>query len=456
MAAICWRLAGLPLALELAAAKTRFMAPPALLPRLDQTLSSAWARDLPERQRTMRSTLNWSHDLLTEDEKILFRRLSVFSGGFTLEGTEVVCAFGEVEPEEVLELLGRLMEQSLVTATPNAAVLRYGMLEPVRYYALERLAESGEEGRARGRHAEHYANLAEAARHVLLGPEYPVWSRRLDQEHDNVREALRWVLDVGNIRTGLRLVGALSWFWWMRGYLEEGRRWAERFLSQPFDADSPTCALARAEALYAAGELAFGQGDLARAARHFEESLVLYRSLGDDLGVAAVLAELGQVVRSQGDHDRAAALSEEAVSLGRSLDDFRIVAIALGTLGRVERYRGNAASAIARYEESLNLFRELGHSWGSAYTLANLAVAALERGDLERALDLGDESLSIYRELGDRSGMALALVSLGDVARKRGEAEHACALYEDALGLYGEIGNERGAARALTRLTEGR
>jgi predicted ATPase/DNA-binding XRE family transcriptional regulator len=454
VAAICWRLAGLPLALELAAAKTRFMDPAALLPRLDRALSTASARDLPERQRTMRSTLDWSHDLLTEKEGSLFLQLAVFSGGFTLEAAEEVCAFGEVEPGEVLELLGRITEQSLVTATPGVDVLRYGMLEPVRQYALERLTESDEEGRVRGRHAEYFATLAEDAKPVFLGPEHPVWSDRLELEHDNLREALRWSRETGDVRTGLRLVGALSLFWWMRGYLHEGRRWAKEFLSKPFDIDRPGCGPARAGAVYGAGELALGQGDLVRAYEHFEEALALFREIGDEAGAAAVLAELGQVSRAQGDYERAAALSEESLDLGRRLGELKVVAIALNTLGHVERQRGNMEGAVSRQEESLALFRKIGHGWGSAYTLTNLAVAALGRRDLKRALALGEEGLSIYRELGDRSGMALALISLGDVARERGEDERAYALYDDALALYRELGNERGAARALARLED--
>ncbi len=452
VAAICWRLAGLPLALELAAAKSRFMEPAALLSRLDRTLSTAWTRDLPERQRTMRSTLDWSHDLLTEEERVLFRRLSVFSGGFTLEAAEGVCAFGESIPEDILELLGRLIEQSLVTVHRDTESPRYGMLEPVRQYGLEKLEKCGEIAATRERHAEHFVALAETAKPVFLGPEYPVWSGRLEREHDNLREVLRWGQEGGNVCSGLRLVGALSWFWWMRGYLNEGRRWAEELLWQPFGDDHPRCTLTRAGALCAAGELAFGQGDLARAAGLFEESLALYRGLEDDAGVAAVLVELGQVARAQGDHDRAAALSEESLDLGRTLGDTRVAAIALSTLGRVEGHRGNTEGAIAHYEESLALFRKIGHGRGSAYTLANLAVAAHGRGDLERALSLNEESLSIYSGLGDKSGMALVLTNLGDVARERGEEDRAVALYNEALAMHKELGNERGMARALGRL----
>ena len=453
VAAICWRLAGLPLALELAAAKVRLLEPAALLARLDRALSTAWTRDLPERQRTMRSTLDWSHDLLTEDERVLFRRLFVFSGGFTLEAAEEVCAFGEIEQEDVLEVLGRLLEQSLVTVSPDAdRTRRYGMLEPVRQYAREKLEKSGEIAATYERHAERFVTLAETAKPVFLGPEYPVWSERLEREHDNLREVLRWAREAGDVCAGLRVVGALSWFWWTHGYLHEGRRWAEGLLSQPFDVGRPGCGLARAGALCAAGELAFGQGDLPQAAGLFKESLALYRGLGDDTGVAAVLAELGQVARAQGDHERALELSEEGLALGRRLGDSRVAAIALGTLGRVERHRGNAKEAVIRHEKSLALFREIGHGWGCAFALANLAVAALWRGEIERAVALGEESFSIYRELGDRSGMALALINLGDVARAQGEEERANASYEEALTLYRELGNERGIARALAHL----
>jgi tetratricopeptide (TPR) repeat protein len=329
---------------------------------------------------------------------------------------------------------------------------RYGMLEPLRQYALERLKESGESAAARERHAARFLALAEGAQPHFLGPEYQVWSGRLEREHDNLRDALRFAREAGDLCSGFRLVGALSLFWWMRGYLEEGRRWVEGFLSEPFDAGRAGCEPARAWALWAAGALAFGQGDLVRASGRFEESLALYRRLGDDAGIASVLAEFGQVARSQGDHDRATVLSEEGLELARRLGDPRAAAIALGTLGRLERHRGNPEEAMARYEESLALFRGLGHEWGSAYTLANVADAALGRGEPERALALGQESLSIYEALGDRSGMALALVTLGDVARERGDEERAGTLYEEALDLYKELGNERGAARALARL----
>ena len=234
VAAICWRLAGLPLALELAAAKVRFLSPPHLLARLDQALSAGGARDLPPRQRTMRATLDWSHDLLSQEEKALFRRLSVFAGGFALEAAEAVSAAEGVDAEDVLELLGNLVEQSLVLAKPgeDGGEVRYGMLEPVRQYGLERLEHSNEAEEVRRRHAEYYLTLAERADPELKGPRQVAWSSRLEEEHDNLRAALSWAFERGEYKLGLQLAGALGEFWFRRGYLSEGRRWLQAALEQ--------------------------------------------------------------------------------------------------------------------------------------------------------------------------------------------------------------------------------
>jgi predicted ATPase len=456
VASICWRLAGLPLALELAAVKVRFLESEALLSRLDQALSTGSARDLPDRQRTIRATMDWSHNLLSEPERELFRRLSAFAGGWTLEAAEAVGVAGKVDTEDVLLLVGKLVEQSLVVAesTASGGGVRYRMLEPVGQYARGLLEESGEAPATRERHAEYFVALAEVARSELMGPEHEAWLERLEHEHDNLRRALWWARETGDVETGLRLSGALGWFWWMHGYLGEGRRWVEGFLSEDSKSSQPAGVPMRAKALYGAGELAFGQGDLARAAELLEESLVLYRELGDGVGAAGVLVELGQVARAQGDHDRAAALSEEGLALSRELGERRAAAIALNTLGHVERCRGDTEGAIAHYEQSLAHFRQIGHEeWGGAYTLANLGVVALERGELERALALSEESLSLYERRGNKAGVALALINLGDVAHKRGDNERAALLYEEALALQRELGNERGVARALARLT---
>ena len=454
VAAICWRLAGLPLALELAAAKVRFLSPPHLLARLDWALSAGGARDLPPRQRTMRATLDWSHNLLSEEEKALFRRLSVFAGGFRLEAAEAVGANEETDAEDVLELLGRLVEQSLVLAQlgEDSGEVRYGMLEPVRQYALERLELSDEAEEARQRHAEYYLALAQQAEPELWGSRQVALLNRLEEEHDNLLAVLRWARETGDVEIGLRLAGSLGWFWWTRGYLEEGRRWAEEFLEENDASDRPVDGLMRAKALHGMGQLAFGKGDLGRAVELFEESLALYRESGDEGGVAIVIVQLGQIARTRGEHGRAAALSDEGLALSRKLGDRMGAAIALNTLGCVERQRGDAESAMARHEESLALFGELGHERAVAYTLTNLGLATLERGEFEHALAFHEESLTLYERLGDKTGMALVLVNLGDAAREQGNHERAVELYDDALALYRELGNERGVTRVLERL----
>ena len=454
VAAICWRLAGLPLALELAAAQVRFLSPSDLLARLDRSLSLGGTRGLPPRQRTMRATLDWSHELLSGEEKALFWRLSVFAGGFTLEAAEAVGAAEETDAEDVLELLGRLVEQSLVLSEPgeDGGKVRYGMLEPVRQYALERLEHSDEAEEARQRHAEYYLALAEQAEPKLWGPRQVAWLNRLEQEHGNLLAVLQWARETGDVEIGLRLAGSLGWFWWTRGYLEEGRRWAEEFLEENDASDHPVGGIVRAKALHGMGQLAFGKGDLARAVELFEESLALYRESGDEGGVAIVIVQLGQIARTRGEHGRAVALSDEGLVLSRKLGDRMGAGIALNTLGCVERQRGDAESAMARHEESLALFGELGHERAVAYTLTNLGLATLERGEFERALALHEEGLALYERLGDKTGMALVLVNLGDAVHEQGNHERAVALYDDALALYRELGNESGVSRVLERL----
>jgi predicted ATPase/DNA-binding XRE family transcriptional regulator len=457
VAAICWRLAGLPLALELAAARVRFLDPATLLARLDRALSApSGARDLPERQRTMWATLDWSYDLLPEAERALFRRLSVFAGGFSLEAAEEVGASGSIAAEDVLELLGRLVEQSLVAAEPagEEGGVRYGMLEPVRQYAREKLVESGEAEDAQRRHAAYFLRLAEEAEPALIGPEEEVWMDRLQREHDNLRAALRWAKERGEVEAGLRLVGALNWFWWMRGYLAEGRGWIEGFLEA-------ACNLGvaegtRARALLGAGRLALAQGDLDRSFTFYEQSLAAYRRLGDEAGTAGLLAELGQVARARGDDERAEALSEEGLRLSRALQDRRSAAISLITLGNIARRRGDLDRAADLFEEALALFKELGHGRGVAYSLCNLGVVALERGEAGRALELHRQSLRLYEALKDKAGRAFALTNLGDTVHALGEEDRAFSLYEESLALHRKLGNKRGIARALDHLERGR
>jgi predicted ATPase/DNA-binding XRE family transcriptional regulator len=466
VAAICWRLAGLPLALELAAAQVRFLDPVALLSRLDQALSAGGARDLPQRQRTMWATLDWSHELLSLEEKILFRRLSVFVDGFSLEAAEAVGAEpgapGGILAEPVLGTLGRLVEQSLVTAIldEKGSGLRYGMLEPVRQYASEQLEESGEAEKTKRRHFAHYLAFAEEADlsyglltgTKLTGAEGEAWMDRVEREHDNLLASLSWAKERGDLRAGLRLAGSLCWFWWMRGYFREGRLWTEDFLKEAERGGLDAVDDGRAKALLGAGMLSFGYGDLLGSTRFLEEGLAAYRVLGNEAGTAATIAMLGYVRRAQGDDDRAEELSEEGLRLSRCSGDNRSAAVSLSTLGHVARHRGDLARAADLFGEALALWKKLEDRRGVAYSLCNLGVAALERGEGGHALELHEESLGLYEGLQDKAGQAFALINLGDVARSSGDEGRAVSRYEEALVLHRELGNDRGISRALERL----
>jgi predicted ATPase len=412
VAAICWRLAGLPLALELAAAKVRFLDPAALLSRLDKALSSAWARDLPERQRTMRATLNWSNELLSEPERELFRRLSVFSGGFTLEAAEAVGASVNGDEEEVLDRLGALVEQSLMVAEPGAGEheARYGMLEPVKQYALEKLKESGEMRTIRDRHAALFLKLAEEAEPEIRGPRQLAWLPRVETEHANIRAAIGWLLEEGEVETAVRFAWALWLFWWIRGHFTEGRRWMEDALSK-ITVTMP--ATVRARALFVAGTMAGGQAAFRTAASLLAESLSMFRELGDKRGLTRALGSSG------------------IVALGQ------------------ERYE----EAIAYLEESADLFIEIGEEWGATHMLCYLAVARLYQGDHARARQSAEKALALGREAGDRHGISEAFWVL---ARLAWEIEHdherARALLEEGLKHSAEIGDGTTIAHCLQGL----
>jgi predicted ATPase/DNA-binding XRE family transcriptional regulator len=466
VAAICWRVAGLPLALELAAAQVRFLDPQALLSRLDQALSATGARDLPQRQRTMWATLDWSHELLSAEERVLFRRLSVFVGGFSLEAVEAVGAepgaSGGILAEPVLGALGRLVEQSLITADreEKGGGLRYGMLEPVRQYASEQLEESGKAEETKRRHFAHYLAFAEEADlnyglltgTKLTGAEGEAWMDRIEREHDNLRTALGWAKERGDFRAGLRLAGSLCWFWWMRGYFREGRLWTEDFLKKAERGGLEVAEDARAKALLGVGMLSFAYGDLLGSTRFLQQGLAAYRGLRNEAGTAATVAMLGYVRRAQGDDDRAQELSQEGLRLSRYLGDNRTAAVSFSTLGLIARHRGDLALAAELFGEALALWKKLEDRRGVAYSLCNLGVAALERGEAGHALEMHEESLGLYEALQDKAGQAFALINLGDVARSLGDEGRAVSLYEEALVLHRELGNDRGISRVLERL----
>ena len=451
VAEICARLDGIPLAIELAAARVSALGVEELASRLDDRfrLLTGGARDALPRQRTLRATLDWSYDLLTAQEQLVLDRLSVCAAGCTLAAAEVVCAGEGVEGVEVLDLLGALVGKSLVQAEErDGGEVRHGLLETVRQYGQQRLAASGRAGAVRDRHLAHFLALAEEAEPALKGADQATWLDRLEAEHDNLRAALGWAQEAGATEVGLRLAGALWRFWLMRGHFHEGRTWLEGALAGAEGA-APNV---RAEALQGAGVLAAEQGDYGRAAASFTGSLALRREMGDRRGSARTLSNLGIVAYEQGEYGRAAALHEEALALCRELGDKRGLALALGNLGLVVLEQGEYERAVALQEESLALDRELGDTHSIGVALCNLGWAVLEQGEYGRAAALFTESLALCRELGNTYGSATALSNLGLVALEQGEYGRATALHEEALTLCRKLGDRRGNAIALGNL----
>lgn len=457
IAAICARLDGLPLALELAAARIRYLSPPALLARLEHRLAilTGGPRDLPARQRTLRDTIAWSYDLLTADEQRLFRRLAIFVGGCTEEAARAVCAEAADEDASapLFDGLVSLLDKSMLRRgeDPGGAA-RFGMLETIREYALEQLAASGELARLACRHAAYYLALAEQAEPELVHPEQadqPAWVRRLEAEHDNLRAALAWAAGPpADAALELRLAGALWQFWWVTGSLSEGRRRLAGALARHPDAPPAL----RMKALRGAGLLAWVQGDLAEAEPLMRASLELARELGDQHGVATALINLGNVAHQQGQLDAATRYYEASLALSRERGDLVNAAWVLSGLGSAARLRGAAGEAEALYAQSLALFTAAGTTRGVAWVLISQGRLAREREEYERAASLCTESLARQRELGDRAGIAAALNELGLVAQARGDLARAEAAHLESLALRRELGDRAGLADCLEAL----
>ena len=450
VAEICLRLDGLPLAIELAAARTRLLPPRALLERLASAsgqaggatgrsslhLLTGGARDLPARQQTLRRTIGWSYDLLNARDQAIFRRSAVFVGGFTLDAAEAVV------DSDVFDGLASLVENNLLQQreTPGGEV-RFLMPETTREFGQERLEASGEAKPLRRRYAEHFLALAEQGAPELAGRQQGRWLERLEREHDNLRAALDWALQGGHAELGLRLAGALGRFWEVRGFLSEGQRWLDRVLALGASDQQPPSAGARSAALNAAGTLAYVRNDYERAATLLQDSLTLRRELGDRSGIATSLHSLSRVRFYQGDHQRAVALCEESLALRRELGDRHGIAMSLNILGVIARNRGDQTAARTLLEESLGLFRELGDQWGIGLLLNNLARVARDLGDWTWMADLCAESLTLFREVGDRHGIAWVLSNLAIVARFRGRWERAARMFGAAEALRESVGS---------------
>lgn len=451
IASLCRRLDGIALAIELAAARARSMSVDEVSERLDQRLSllTGGARTLPRRQQTLRAAIDWSYDLLGDAEKALLGRLSVFSGGWTLDAAERVCGDDGIAVRDVLDLLASLVDKSLVVAEERASGTRYRLPETLGQYAAERMKERVGEVRWQGRHLEHFRALAEEAEPQLIGKDQQAWLDKLDAEHDNVRAALaRAAAGVGGGEAGLRLASAVARFWLVRGYLTEGRGWLSRLLAAATEAGP----VARAKALNWAGILAWKQGDYPAAQAHYERCLSIRHELGDRPGVGVVLSNQGLLAYERGDFAAARALHEQSLAIDRELGDRWGVAVSLLHLGSLAMMQGDYPAARASCGESLAIFRELGDRGHVANAIRSLANLSIQEGDPASARALYEESAAICRELGDRSGLAWALLGLGSAARHQGDATAARSRLEDGLAAFRDLGDREGVAASLCEL----
>jgi non-specific serine/threonine protein kinase len=445
LAEICWRLDGIPLAIELAAARVRVLGLEQIAQRLDDRfrLLTGGSRTALPRQQTLQALVDWSHDLLAEGEKVLLRRLAVFAGGWTLEAAEAVCAGEGIAPEDVLDLLGGLVDQSLVVAEelPAAAAaegeVRYRLLETIRQYAAEKLAAGGEGADLAARHAQYFTLLAEEAGPHLLRAEQLAWLARLDREGDNLRTAQSWCVGQGKVgdgeatELGLRLGSGLWNYWLLRGELREPLAWLRQLLSLPTAAIRTPY---RAVALVATGWISLMvEGDTAKAVDLLEESLALARESGKTDVTASVLACLGVSVP---DRARGQALLEEAVTLGHALGNSPILRQAQLFLGFHHLGAGDQSVASDYFLQSRAASVAVGDRWTTSIACDGLAQVARARGDRETARRLFAEELALHRELGDKHGIGHTRRFLGELAEEQGDAEGAEACYAEALTMF--------------------
>ena len=448
IAAICARLDGLPLAIELAASRIKMLSPAMMLTRLESSLNllTGGARDLPLRQQTLRGTVNWSYSLLNAAEQSLFRRLSVFIGGCTLEAVEAVCDTKGDLGLNVLDGMASMVDKSLSQQVDQgSAESRFVMLSTIREYALERLAESGEEFAARRTHAAYYLVLAEECGEELIS--HPEWLERFDLEHQNFREALEFLIQTGDAEWGMRLGSALFHFWDMREHSAAGRVLLDRLLKLPGSSAQPKM---RARLLFQAG--VFARNDFATAQKRHQESLRACRDLHDQRGVAVALNALGVTALERGDLDTASSVFEQCVAAWKDLGSSIDTARALSNLANVVRLQGNLKRAHALYDECLAIFHAADDRAGVAWTLNYLGDLVQESVDSLAASSYYRQSLAAFRELGDGWGIASTLCDLARLSAAQGKHQDAEPLYGESMRMFQDLGHKRGIARVIESL----
>jgi non-specific serine/threonine protein kinase len=455
---ICRQLDGMPLAIELAAARVAVLSIDAIAARLDDRfrLLTTGNRTALPRHRTLRAALDWSYDLLIPPEQALLRRLATFAGGWSLEAAESVCGDEQgaevldpgVDRAPVLDLLASLVAKSLVQTESTGETMRYSLLETVRQYGRERLVAAREEHVCRARHLAWYAQRLGAADTPLQGPEQVALLTWLDQEHDNVRAALRWARDTGASESGLRIAGAIWRFWVTRGYLTEGRQWLDSLLAQ-LDTGTTIDSALHTRALNGAGALAYYQADYSRAAACYAQCLDLSRSRGDRRGMARALNNLGLVRKDEGDYAAALGYYQEALVLYQELGDQHGCAVALGNLGIATGDLGNSTQAEIYHEESLALKRRLGDTLGVITSLNNLGVVTTDLGNFARAEALLSESLALAQQLDNRWSTHVSLSNFARLAYVRGDYPRALRHYQESLAICHQVGNDLYSANQL-------
>jgi len=452
--AICSRLDGLPLAIELAAARIKLLTPQAIEARLGNRLKllTSGGRDLPARQQTLRATIDWSYNLLDEDGQATFRRLAVFVGSCTFEAAEAVCDLVAGTPISIMDGLEELVSESLLSREEQAEQSRFVMMETLREYALEKLVESGEaEGLSR-QHSAYYFVLAKAASIRLRDPDQAAHLSQLETEHNNIRAALGWLLAQGGAdgERALDLAASLRLFWLMRGYLREGRAWLEQTLAASNGEDQDV----QANALTGLGMITNRQGELATASHCYQQSLAIYQQLGDQRRIAASLNNLGTIAAAQGDYAAAAAFYKQGIAILRALGNRRDEAALLNNLGTLTRREGDYAAAHSLFSQSLAIARELGDNWTATAALTNLGLIEVHEGGYAAAVTLLRESVSLFNTLGDHLSLSEAVLGLARLAVKGGSYRDATLLYAAADAVRLLVGLQRQAQEQQQVTTE--
>ncbi len=458
VADICARLEGLPLAIELAAVQIRFTPPQVLLTHLSSRLETLTSgpNNLPLRQQTLRNLLKWSFDLLTTNEKKMFTHLAVFVNSYGLEAVNYVCfQKGELSPN-TSKLLNSLVNKSLLRLVSGInGENRFAMLETIREFALEQLIKSGECTQVREYHAEYYRKFAITSEPELRGPEQQVWITRLEQEHENIRVALDWLFNKGQLEKALQMCNALGWFWYIRGYSGEGRYWFELGINQ-FDTQNSAVStmFVLAKAYLAFARLVQFQGDQELSLCWLEKSLALHRELNDETGIADCLNALGNIASFGGDYSAAKNYYSEGLELRRRSGNKRSIADSLNNLAIIFNIQGEYFQAMRAYKESLEYRRELRDTQGVGDSLHNLATLADFQGDFDRAIQLYQEALIIRRELGHKRGLVDTLENLAHLQSHLQNHVIATELINESLKIAAEIGSKFNIANAKQMLGE--